>query len=81
MDLASYGFSENRMASKCFKRGSEYITALLPQERNDKVVESGNTINDAEEILLVCGKCGYLGPAAPTAEATAGLRIELDDSR
>ena len=67
MDLASYGFSENRMASKCFKCGSEYITALLPQERNDKV-SSGNTINDAEEILLVCGKCGYLGPAAPTAK-------------
>jgi predicted RNA-binding Zn-ribbon protein involved in translation (DUF1610 family) len=73
--------SENRMASKCPQCGNDHITALQPSKRDHETVEFGNSINDARQVLLVCGACGYLGPQAPGAEEPAELRLELDDSR
>ena len=56
------------MASKCPQCGSEQVTVLQPRQRHHETGERENSINDAQETLLVCGKCGYLGAQASAPE-------------
>ena len=70
------------MTNKCPNCGDLHTDFLRPKSNCDPANSTGDPINDTCEVLLVCGKCGYLGPptignqelAKPSQDATGWLR-------
>ena len=54
------------MTDNCPNCGDLHTNILRPKSNCDPANATGDPINDTCEVLLVCGKCGYLGP--PTIE-------------
>lgn len=50
------------MTLKCPMCNSDLTTTLFPGSKCDPNAAGDNIINDSCDILLVCSKCGYLGP-------------------